>query len=152
LLERLSQRFEHAAAELGQLVEKEHAAVREAQLARPRHAAAADERDVRARVMRRAKGPPANEAAARGKRAGDGMDRRDHQRFVEAQRRQQSRQPSRQHGLARARRTAHEQVMSARRRDLQRAPPQCLATNIGQIVLVLLLVIGKSRPARDVRG
>ena len=75
--ERLPQTLEHAAAELRQLVEKQHAAVRQAQFAGPRIRAAADERDVRAGVMRRAKRPRANQAAARRQQAGDRVDRRD---------------------------------------------------------------------------
>ena len=52
-LERLTQHFEHATIELGQLVEKQHAVMRERDLARPRIAAATNECDSGCRVVGR---------------------------------------------------------------------------------------------------
>ena len=52
LLERLAQRLEDVAAELGELVEEEDAVVGEADLARPRDGSAADEGRVARRVVR----------------------------------------------------------------------------------------------------
>ena len=55
------------------------------------------------------------------------------ERFVEGQRRQNSRQPPRHHRLAGARRTDEQQVVSAGRGDLERAARQELAAHIGEI-------------------
>jgi len=57
-LERFAQALEHAAVELGQLVEKQHAAMREAHLARTRLRTAADDGASRRGVMRRAERAP----------------------------------------------------------------------------------------------
>src|SRR5262249_23726676 len=130
LLERLTETFEDATAELRQLVEKEDAAMCEAQLARARGRAAAAERDVRARVMRRTKGPRRHETGSGMQQPGHGMDRRDVERFVEAERRKQSRESSRQHRFAGAWRTAEEQMMRAGCRDLERAAADRLAADV----------------------
>ncbi len=57
VLERLAQRLEGVARELGQLVQKQEAAVRAAELARAGRGAAADQPGARDRVVRSAKGP-----------------------------------------------------------------------------------------------
>ena len=132
-LERLTQHLEHAAIELRHLVEEEHAVVRERDLAGPRDRAAADERDVRDGVMRRAKRPLAEQAHAGRQRAGDRMDRRALQRFVERQRRQDRSQPPRQHRLAGAGRARQQQVVAAGRRDFERAAREQLPAHVGKI-------------------
>ena len=84
LFERLPQRFEHAPAELGQLVEKQDAAMRQAQLARP---------GIRCRRRRarcpsrcdaaRGKGGCAIKPAPGAQTPGNRVNRRDRQRLVE---------------------------------------------------------------------
>src|SRR5262249_34848416 len=68
-LERLSQRFQHVAVELRQLVEEQHTVMRERDFARARQGAAADQSGSRGAVVRRPKWPLAPpdrlEAAAR---------------------------------------------------------------------------------------
>ena len=68
VLERLAQRLERGAPELGELVEEEHAVMREAHLAGARVLPAADERDVARRVVRRTK-RPLDEACSASRRA-----------------------------------------------------------------------------------
>ena len=65
-----------AAAELEHLVEEQHAVVREADLAGTRLRPAADERRVGDRVMRRAKRPLGEQAAAGRQQTGHRVDRR----------------------------------------------------------------------------
>src|SRR5690554_236916 len=52
LFQRLAQRFQHGAAELGQFVEEEDAVMRQADLARARRAATPEYARLRARMMR----------------------------------------------------------------------------------------------------
>jgi hypothetical protein len=52
VFERLAQRFEHGAAELGQLIEKQHAVVRQRHLAGPGDGPAADQRRRAGGVVR----------------------------------------------------------------------------------------------------
>jgi hypothetical protein len=68
LFQRLAQRLQGIAAELGQLVEEEDAVVGEAHLPRAGNAAAADEAGVGDRVMRRAEGRRARRAWPAGRR------------------------------------------------------------------------------------
>ena len=90
-LERLPKHFEHVPAELRHLVEKQHAVMREADLAGPRVLPAADERHVRDRVVRRAKRTLRDEAVSGRQQSGDRVNRRDLERLVEDQRRQDPR-------------------------------------------------------------
>jgi hypothetical protein len=131
-LQRLAQHLQHAAVELGQLVEEKHPAVRERDFPGARLAAAADERGARRRMVRRAERPPPPvvhpEAAAR-KRSHRGRV----QRLGFRHRRQNARQPDREHRLAGARRSDHEHAVSAGCGNFQRALGACLALDVGQI-------------------
>ncbi len=130
--ERLAQHFEHAAVELRQLVEEQHAVVRERDLARPRVAAATDECDPGGGVMRRAErttSPLVATEPGRRERA----HRRRLERLVLAHRRQDARQPLREHALAGARRTDQQQAVLAGRGNLERAPRVLLAAQIGEV-------------------
>ena len=60
------------------------------------------------------------------------MNRRALERFVERQWRQDSRQPSGEHGFAGARRTDHQQVVTTGRRDLERPPRERLPAKVGR--------------------
>ena len=126
-------RFEHAPIELRHLVEKQHAAMGEAHFAGPRRRSAADQRDVRDGVMRRAERPLLEQPNAGPQLPGHRMNGRDLDRFLERQRRQDARQPSRQHRLAGAGRTDHQQVVAAGGGHFQRASRERLTVKVGQI-------------------
>ena len=132
-LERLTQHLQDVAAELEHLVEEQHAVMREADLAGTRLRSAADQRGVRDRVMRRAKRALGDQPRARRQQADDRVDRRDVERLVERQRRQDARHASRHHRLAGARRSDEQQVVTAGRGDLERAPREQLAADVGEI-------------------
>jgi hypothetical protein len=55
------------------------------------------------------------------------------QRFVKRQRRQNSGEPAGEHGLAGARRSDHQQVVSACGRNFQGAPSERLPAQIAQV-------------------
>jgi len=77
--------------------------------------------------------------AAAGELAGDRMDHRHLEQFARPQRRQDRRQPLRQHRLARSGRAAHQQVVAAGGGDLERPLGALLALDVGEVGL---------RPAR----
>ena len=103
VLERLPERLEHRARELRQLVHEEDSAVRERDLAGTRARPAADDRRRGRAVMRRAKRRDRDERASGGSDARNRVDARHLERLRPRQRRQDPRQPPRQHRLARAR-------------------------------------------------
>jgi hypothetical protein len=131
--QRLAQGLQRAAPELRQLVEEQHAVVGERDVAGPGVAAAAHQGGIRRRVVRRTEGPVDQQPAAGAERAGNGVDGRDLERLVEAERRQDAGQAPRQHGLAGARRADEQQVMAAGRGDLERAPGRGLAADVGEV-------------------
>jgi hypothetical protein len=120
-------------AELEHLVEEQDAVVGEADLARTRLRPAADQRGIRDGVMRRAKRPVGEQAGARRQQADDRVDRRDFERLVEGERRQDSRHAPGHHRLAGAWRSDQQQVVSTGGRDLERTPRQQLSSNVRQI-------------------
>ena len=65
--------------------------------------------------------------------AGRAVDLGDLERLLEARRRQDPRQPPRQHRLARARRADHQQVVAAGGGDLERALGVLLPAHVGQV-------------------
>src|SRR5262249_9713910 len=91
-------------------------------------AAAADEPRLAHRVVRRAEGTHAREAV--GEDARDGLDGRDLERLVVRQMRQEAREATREHRLARAGRADHEEVVAAGGADLERAPRGALAAHL----------------------
>ena len=134
LLERLAQRLEHADRELGQLVEEQHAAMRERDLAgADAAAAAADERDGSTRCGA-ARGTAASvRSAETAVRPGGRVDARDFERVVAVERRQDRRQPAGEHRLADARRADQQQVVTAGRRDRERATRVGEAAHVGEV-------------------
>lgn len=96
VLQRLAQRIQHARIELRQFVEEEHALMRKRNLTGLRASAAAGQRRHAGGMMRAAKRPP------RGQRstldfAGNRSNHRHFQQLGGGQRRQDRRQPRRQH-------------------------------------------------------
>src|SRR5262245_7357039 len=101
------------------------------ELTRTRRASTSDQRDVRTSVMRAAKWTMAKQASARRQLAGHGVDRGDRQRLVRIERRQNTGQPARQHGLSGTGWSREEQVVSAGSGDFERAAADELPTHVG---------------------
>lgn len=133
VFERLAQRLECASSKLRDLVEKQDSVVGEANLSRPRLLATSDERDVAERVMWCAKRPYEGVTWKR-RAARKTVDRDDVERFVSRKRRQDARQPSREHRLSRAWRPDEEEVVTTSRGNLQRATCRLLPAHVGQVV------------------
>ena len=131
-LQRLAQRVEHRRLEFGKLVEEQHAVMRERDLARLGAQAAADQRRHAGRMMRRAERPAVGERAF----LDLARDRGDHRHFEQLggrERRQDRGQARREHRLAGAGRADHQQIVPARRRDLERALGALLALDVVQV-------------------
>ena len=133
-LERLPQRIEHLRLEFRQLIEKQHAIMRKRCLSGPRIDAAAHQRRHGGGMMRRAKRPAARERAI-GQQARDRLDHGDFQKLARGERRQNRREPLRQHRLAGAGRAAHQKIMGAGGRDLERSLGALLSLDVAQIRL-----------------
>ena len=108
--ERLAERIEHLRREFRQLVEEEDAVMGERGLARPHPDAAADHRRHRGRVMRAPERPPRGQPAI-ADLAGDRGDHRHFEELGRRERRQDRRQPARQHRLAGAGRPDHQNIV-----------------------------------------
>ena len=111
--------------------------VRETHLARARHAAAADEPRRRDGVVRRSKRTRRERRARRRQQAGHRVDRRHLERLVLGERRQDRRQPARQHRLPRPGRTDQQARVTAGRRDLERALRRVLPDDVGEVGAVV---------------
>src|SRR5439155_3657554 len=135
VLERLAKRFEDVAPELGELVEEEDAAMRERELARTRIAAAPRQRGRGRAVMRRAERSPREESRAGGQAPRDAPDARHLERFLARERRQDAGEPPREHRLAGAWRAGEEEVVSARRGELESAAGEELAAHVPEVEL-----------------
>ena len=133
LLEGLLERLQRPTGEFRQFVEKEDAVVRQADLAGARDRAAADEGHMRDGVMRRQKRPVAEQPATGGHQAGDRVDGRRFQGFVERRRGQDARQALGHHRLPGAGRPDEQIVMPARRGNLERPLGQQLAVDVEEI-------------------
>ena len=149
LLQRLAQRLQGAPGEFRQLVQEQDAQMGEAHLARMRQAAAADEGGMGHGVMGRAE-------RARGHEAGRESDRRpghaphggDLDRFLERRRGQDGRQAAGQHGLAGAGRAEHQDVVRARRGDLEGPLGVRLPAHLAEVDLAAALGIRRQRRRR----
>ena len=131
-LQRLADALKNRRAELGELVEEQHAVVRERYLAGTQGRAAADQPRQRGRVMRAAKRPhPAQDRFHL--LAGDRVHHRRLDGLGLRQRRQDGRQPRREHGLARTGRSRHQHAVAARRRDLQGALRHVVAGDVPKV-------------------
>ena len=131
-LQRLTQAVERLRRELGQFIQEEHAVVRQRGFAGAGLEAAAGERGHAGGVVRRAERPGAGQGAL-GDQSGDGVDHRSLEQLAGRERRQQARQPARQHRLARARRSDEQQVVAAGRGDLERAFGALLTLDVAQV-------------------
>ena len=95
--------------------------------------AAADERRRRRAVVRRAERRSPDRARPGTQHAGRRVHARHLERRLLVERRQQPRQPPREHRLAHARRADHEHVVAAHRGQLERAARERLAAHVGEI-------------------
>lgn len=130
--QRLAQRIEHGALEFGQLIQEQHAKMRQAHLARPHPQPAAGQRRHRGRVMGRAKRPrPADPSFLQ--QARDRSNHRHLQRLGRSQRRQDPGQAGRHQAFSRAGRTDHQQIVAARRSNLERALGDFLALHLPEV-------------------
>jgi hypothetical protein len=135
LLERLTERLERRAVELGELVEEEDSVVREACFSRPRPGSAAHDGRGRCRVMGRPKRRAGHERVAGRKQPCHGVDPGNFQRLLERQPRKDAGQPPREHRLARARRAGQQQIVAACGGELKGPAAPLLAAHVPQIRL-----------------
>ena len=106
--------------------------MRERELARSRSASTAEDARRGDGMVRGAEGTCAHQRTPVQK-IGGAVHLRHLDRFIEAERRQNARDPARHHGLAGAGRTDQKQVVAARRGDLQRALRVFLTADLGEI-------------------
>jgi len=133
VLERLAQDLEGGAFELRQLVEKQHAVMRERDFARTRNRAASEQRDIRYRVVRRAKRPRLPIHLPRDRFAGGGVDAEDLEMLFERRRGHDRREAFGDHRFSRAGRPDHEQIVRAGDGDFDRAAQRLLALDFRKI-------------------
>ena len=151
LFERLAHHFEDVALKFGQLVEEQDAVVAERDFAGTRDGAAADQSGVADGVVRRAKRPRAHQAARIFEHAGDAVDARGLDGFLERHRRQDGGNALGQHGLAGAGRPEENNVVAAGAGDFQRALGALLSANVAQVHRILR-GFGEQRLPVDVHG
>ena len=101
--------------------------------------------------MRRAEGPLRDEAGRRVQHAGHGVNLGRLQRLLESERRQDRRQPFGQHRLARSGRADHEDVMAARRGDLESALGRLLPAHVFEIYGKVLQLAQQSLSRNAIR-
>ena len=136
LLEWLAQCLQDGHGELAELVEEEDTVGGQADLAgAQRPAAAADQRDERRLMMRGAEGRAFEQRTVGQGAAGRRMDPRHGERLRWREARQEPGQALGEHGLARAGRPDHQQVMATGRSDLERPATDRLSTHVGELRL-----------------
>ena len=133
VLERLAEAFEHVAAELGELVEKEDAVVRERELAWTRTALPPPKRPAVETVWCGARNGRSAIIGRSPRRPAALWMRVTSSASANDERRQQRRQPPRQHRLARAGWPDEQEVVAAGGGDLERALGVLLAPHLGEV-------------------
>jgi hypothetical protein len=118
VLQRLAKRIEARALEFRQLVQEEHAMMSVACFTRARWPSAADQPGRRDRVVGRAERKRRDQTPCM--RAGDAVDPRDLDRLCSRQLGKDRWEPAGEHRLAGARGALEQQMVSARRGDLER--------------------------------
>ena len=128
ILQRLTHHFEHTSVELRQLIEKQYPIMSQTDLSRLRISSPAYHRHIRNGMMRRTERTLYHQGSLHPYLSCYRMDLRCLQRFMQGERRKNSRQPFCQHRLAASRCTYHQQVMTTgssrvhRRNRTQTAP------------------------------
>src|SRR3954471_18353404 len=133
VLERLPQRLQCGTLELRELVQQQHTEMRKARLTRTQTRPAADDRRRRRTVVRCAKRRVSDQRVIGIDEPRHRVDTRHFERLLLFERRQDPRQPAREHGLARSRRAAEQEVVPSGRRELERAAATLLATHGRQV-------------------
>ena len=134
LLERLAQGLQRRHGELTELVEEQDAVGGQADFARPqRPAPPADEGDDGGLVVRGAEGRALKQLAVGQGAAGGRVDAGHRERLIGRERREQAHQALGQHGLARAGRSDHQEVVAPGRRNLNGPTTEGLAPHVGQV-------------------
>src|SRR5262249_25857 len=133
ILERLAQRFDSAAAEFGELVEKEYAVVRERHLSGARRIASADEPRLAHRMVRAAGRPPAPSPGRAPQAPRHAIKHARRKSFFERRGRKDRRQAPSEHRLAAAWRADEQEVVTACGADLERTTRTGLPAHVGQI-------------------
>jgi hypothetical protein len=113
--------------------QQQDALVRKARLAGTDTRPAADDRRRRRAVVRCAKRRRAHQWLLGREQPGDRMDSRDLERGRVVERRQDARQPARQHRLPRPGRPGEKEVLPPCGGDLERAAGALLATHLGEV-------------------
>ncbi len=133
LFDRLAQRVERLRRELAQLVEEQRTAVGERHLSGAQPGGPApDQGGGRRRVMGRPERAVPGQPVLR-RVPGDRMDACHLERLAGVERRQDRREPSRQHRLAGTGRAGEQYVVPAGRCDLERAPRTRQAPHVGEV-------------------
>ncbi len=122
ILQGLAQHFQHAALELRQLIQKQHAAMRQGYLAGTGEGSTPNQGDIADGVMRAAIGAGGEDAVVKIFGVSrHGVDLGGLQGFVQREFRQDGGHTPGQHGLTRAGRAQHQQVVASGGGDLQGA-------------------------------
>lgn len=132
-LQRLPQRFQRRTTELRQLVQEQHAVMGERHLSGRDIVAPSHQACVGNSVVRGTEWPLRHQAVSAFQQAAHGMDLAGFQGFFPVQRRQNGREPLSQHGLAGPRRTAEQDIVGARRRNLHGAARVSLPLDLVEI-------------------
>ena len=155
VFQRLPHHLQHVARKLRQLVEKEHAVVRQRNFSGARYGAAADQSRVADGVVRRAERPHAHQSIARVQHSGHAVNLGRLQRFFKRQRRKDRRHALGKHRLAAARRSDHQNVVSARAGHFHGALGRVLAAYIlevhGKVLNLVRAAPGYPPPAARVQ-
>lgn len=131
--EGLTEDFERAAVELGQLVQKEDSMMRQRNLTRRGGATTADQAGFADCVVRRAKRPLEQQRLAGGEQSDGAVDLRRLDAFAGAEVGHDGRQALREKRFTGAGRTDHQEMMSARRGDSDGAFGHLLPFDVGII-------------------
>ena len=123
VLQGLAQDLQRRAAELGQLIEEQHPVMGQADLTGARVGATTQQARITDGEVRRAEGTGGDEGTVLAQKSAGAVNLG--RRFLLSHARHDGRDAFGQHGLARAGRANHEEVVPARRRDLHGAfgPP-----------------------------
>ena len=149
VLDGLAQHLQRLPLKFRQLIKKEHAVVRQRNLPRHRAGAAAGQARRRDGVVRRAEGAGVHNRVVGRQQPRHRIDAGGLDGLLKAELGQDGRQPLGQHALAGAGRADQQQVVPARRRNLQRALGKGLPAHVGH---VLQKVVAPRQQQHRVKG
>src|SRR6266545_2072705 len=123
---------------LTQLVQKEDSLMRETRFARPRTRPAAHDCGRGRRVVGSAKRRAVEQRLPGREKPGNGMDPRHLERLLQRERRENPREPAREHRLPRPGRTGEQEVMAPRGGELERPSSAFLPTHFREIRVIAI--------------